>query len=63
MLARGSDIVPIPGTRRRKHLEENAAAAEIRSSEAGLARIDQILPKGFARGERYTPEGMKGVNV
>lgn len=63
VLAQGSEIVPIPGTKRRKYLEENAAAAAIQLSEDDLARIDQILPKGFAQGDRYTPEGMKGVNV
>ncbi len=63
VLAQGSEIVPIPGTKRRRYIEENVAAAAIRLSEADLARIDEILPKGFAQGERYTPEGMKGVNV
>lgn len=53
VLARGRDIVPIPGTKRRKYLEENAAAAEIHLSERDLARIEAVAPKGFASGERY----------
>ena len=53
VLAQGEDIVPIPGTKRRKYLEENAAAVSIRLSADELARIDAILPKGIAAGNRY----------
>ncbi|WP_242344469.1 aldo/keto reductase [Anaeromyxobacter terrae] len=63
VLARGEDIVPIPGTKRRKYLEENVAAASIRLTPEELARIDQIAPKGAAAGTRYPEAGMKSVNL
>jgi aryl-alcohol dehydrogenase-like predicted oxidoreductase len=63
VLARGEDIVPIPGTTSRSHIEENAAAAAIRLTDEELRRIDEIAPKGAAAGERYPPEGMARVNV
>ena len=55
LLAQGEDIVPIPGTKRRKYLEENVAAAEIRLSKAELAEIEAAVPKGWAAGNRYSP--------
>ena len=61
VLAQGDDIVPIPGTRRRQYLEENAAAADVTLSHEDLARIDEELPE--VAGERYTPEGMASVNL
>jgi aryl-alcohol dehydrogenase-like predicted oxidoreductase len=61
VLAQGEDIVPIPGTRRREYLEENAKAADVELSEDDLARIDAELPD--AAGERYAPEGMASVNL
>jgi aryl-alcohol dehydrogenase-like predicted oxidoreductase len=63
VLARGQDIVPIPGTTDRKHLEENVAAAEITLSADELQRIDAVAPKGVAAGERYHEAGMVNVNV
>ncbi len=62
VLARGEDIVPIPGTTRRDHLEENLAALEIVLSAEDLQRIDAAAPKGAAAGMRYHEEGMKTVN-
>lgn len=53
VLHRGQDIVPIPGTKRVRYLEENLAAAEVELSEAELAAIDEIAPPGAAAGERY----------
>jgi aryl-alcohol dehydrogenase-like predicted oxidoreductase len=61
VLAQGDDIVPIPGTKRRKYLEENAAAAEVELTDEDLARIDREMPK--VSGERYAPEGMASVNL
>jgi len=61
VLARGEDIVPIPGTKRRSYLEENAAAAAVELSEEDLGRIEAEVPE--AVGERYTPEGMASVNL
>jgi aryl-alcohol dehydrogenase-like predicted oxidoreductase len=53
VLARGDDVVPIPGTKKRAYLEENMAAAEIRLTSDELARIDAIAPSGAAAGGRY----------
>jgi len=53
VMARGQDIVPIPGTKRRKYLEENVAAIKIQLSEGDLSLIEEAAPKGFAIGDRY----------
>jgi aryl-alcohol dehydrogenase-like predicted oxidoreductase len=53
VLARGKDIVPIPGTKRRSYLEENVAATRIRLSAEDMARLDRAAPKNFAAGDRY----------
>ena len=53
LLHQGEDIVPIPGTKRRKYLEENAEAPGIELSDEDLSRIDEAAPKGVAAGERY----------
>ena len=53
VLARGDDVVPIPGTKRRSFLEENAAAAEIELTTAELDRLEQAFPAGAAAGDRY----------
>ena len=63
VLAQGEDIVPIPGTKRVAYLEENVAALDVILDPADLARLDTLVPPGAASGERYTPEGMKGVNA
>lgn len=62
LLARGEDIVPIPGTKRRKYLEENAAAVELHLGPAELDRIDAAVPKGAAAGGRYPPAGLTLVD-
>lgn len=62
LLAQGEDIVPIPGTKRRKYLQENAAAAEVNLSSDDLAAIDSILRDNAIAGTRYTPGGMRLVN-
>ena len=61
VLAQGQDIVPIPGTKRRKYLEENAGASNVRLTAADLARIDAVVPKGAAAGSRYPEEMMRLV--
>jgi len=53
VLHQGSDVVPIPGTKRRAYLEENVAATGVRLSEQDLARIDEAAPVGAAAGDRY----------
>ena len=60
LLAQGEDIVPIPGTKRRKYLEENLAAAEVELTSDDLARIDAEIPA--AAGDRYDRDGMAAVN-
>jgi len=62
VLAQGGDVVPIPGTKRRKYLEENAAAADIRLTREELARIDRALPRGAAAGTRYPAQAMQAVD-
>ena len=62
VLAQGDDIVPIPGTKRRKYLEENLAAPTSRSPPTTCAQIDEIAPKGAAAGERYPEAMMQFVN-
>ena len=61
LLAQGDDIVPIPGTKRRKYLEENAGAAGVTLTADDLARIEEAMPRGSAAGERYTEEQMRAV--
>src|SRR5205085_1391048 len=53
VLARGEDIVPIPGTKRVRYLEENAAAAEVKLTEEDLERLDEHATVGAAAGDRY----------
>ena len=62
LLHQGDDIVPIPGTKRRKYLEENAAAADITLTDEDLRRIEEAMPRGSAAGERYTEQQMRAVN-
>jgi aryl-alcohol dehydrogenase-like predicted oxidoreductase len=61
VLAQGPDMAPIPGTKRRKYLEENAAAASVQLSASDVARIEEVAPKGFAAGARYYD--MRPVNI
>jgi len=62
VLAQGKDIVPIPGTKRRKYLEENIGALAVEHTPADLARIDRAFPRGAASGERYAPKPLLAVN-
>jgi aryl-alcohol dehydrogenase-like predicted oxidoreductase len=61
LLHQGDDVVPIPGTRRIKYLDENAAAADIELSDEQLHRVDLLFPPGAAAGDRYAPAGMQTV--
>lgn len=63
VLAQGKDIVPIPGTRRIKYLEQNVAAVNVSLTSQDLARIDEIAPPGVASGLRYPEQAMKALNV
>lgn len=62
LLAQGQDIVPIPGTKRRSYLEQNAAALNIALSPGDLARIDQAAPKGKTSGARYHESAMRTLD-
>lgn len=62
VLAQGEDVIPIPGSSRRTHLEENLAALEINLSPEDLKRMDEAAPKGLTAGDRYPEGGMKVIN-
>jgi aryl-alcohol dehydrogenase-like predicted oxidoreductase len=61
-LARGENVIPIPGTRNLARLEENAAAVDVQLTADELAEIDRIAPKGAGAGDRYAPAGMQWLN-
>jgi aryl-alcohol dehydrogenase-like predicted oxidoreductase len=63
VLAQGPDVAPIPGTKRRKYLEENVGALHVQLTIDELERIDAILPAGAAAGDRYVATGMAAVNL
>ncbi|MDF2740930.1 MAG: aldo/keto reductase [Actinomycetia bacterium] len=63
VLSRGDDVVPIPGTKRRGYLQENAGALEVELTADDLAAIEEITPRGSVAGERYTPEHMANVDA
>ena len=62
VLAQGEDIVPIPGTKHRKYLEENVHALDVELTPSDLEEIDEVAPKGVAAGERYHEAGMRTIN-
>lgn len=62
VLAQGEDVVPIPGSKQRERLDENAAAADIQLTSEELSEIDALLPRGIAAGTRYPEAGMRAVN-
>jgi len=63
VLAQGKDVVPIPGTKRLRYLEENLRAAEVALAPADLARLAAIAPRGAAAGERYDEARMRMLNL
>jgi aryl-alcohol dehydrogenase-like predicted oxidoreductase len=62
VMAQGDDIVPIPGTKRRTYLEENAAAENVVLTVSDLRRLSAAFPKGVAAGERYVAQSMKAID-
>ena len=62
MLAKGEDIVPIPGTKRPERLEENAAAADLALSADQVAELDAAVSRDAVRGDRYDDSGMAMLN-
>src|SRR5687767_5725397 len=61
LLAKGDDIVPIPGSKRRSRVEENVGAVDVALTPQDVARLDAIAPAGVAVGERYPPRSMSTV--
>ena len=62
LLAQGTDIVPIPGTKRRAYLEQNAGALDVELTAHDLHRLDDVAPLGVAAGARYPEAGMRTVD-
>jgi len=62
VLAQGEDIVPIPGTRHIRYLEDNLGALDVQLSDEDLKRLDEAFPFGAASGERYPEQGMRALN-
>ena len=62
VLAKGKDLVPIPGTKRRKYLEENAAAAQIRLTLAEIAELEKAVPQDEIAGDRYAAANLKAID-
>jgi aryl-alcohol dehydrogenase-like predicted oxidoreductase len=62
VLAKGEDVVPIPGTKRRKYLEENAAAVDIRLTAEDVAELEAVVPVEAVAGSRYAPAQMKAID-
>ncbi len=62
VLARGNDVVPIPGTKQERYLDENLGALQVRLTPADLAAIDDALPAGAAAGDRYAAHAMQSLN-
>ena len=63
VLAQGEDIVPIPGTKRRRYLEENIGALRVVLTQADRERIDRAVPRGAAAGTRYAAPQMAALNL
>jgi len=63
VLAQGPDVVPIPGTKRRDYLEQNAAAARVALSAAEIAQLAKTFPPGVASGTRYPEKQLAGLGI
>ena len=63
VLAQGENVFPIPGCKRRTHLEENLKAIDIALTAEDLTALDAAFPPGAASGDRYPPDGMARVNL
>ena len=61
-MAQGDDIVPIPGTKRRAYLAENAGAEKLALTVSDLRRLSAAFPRGAAAGERYQPAAMRAID-
>jgi aryl-alcohol dehydrogenase-like predicted oxidoreductase len=63
LLAQGEDIVPIPGTKRRKYLEQNCAALDVKLTADEIAKLKQAFPLGVTAGTRYPEKQMKALGI
>jgi aryl-alcohol dehydrogenase-like predicted oxidoreductase len=63
VLAQGDDIVPIPGTKHQRYLEQNAAAIDVSLDQDDLDRLDAIAPRDAAAGDRYAEAQMESLNL
>ena len=63
LLSRGEDVIPIPGTKRVRYLEDNAGAVNVHLTDDDLRAIDEALPAGATAGDRYAAAGMAGLNL
>jgi aryl-alcohol dehydrogenase-like predicted oxidoreductase len=61
-MAQGDDVVPIPGTKRRKYLEENAAAAEIKLTADEVKELEAAIPASDIAGDRYSEGALKAID-
>jgi aryl-alcohol dehydrogenase-like predicted oxidoreductase len=61
LLAKGDDIIPIPGSKRRPRVDENVGAADVALTAQDVATMDEMAPAGVAAGERYPPRSMSTV--
>ena len=62
LLVQGEDVVPIPGTKQRRYFEENLRSLDLELTPPDLERIDEVVPKGIAAGDRYPEAGMRTIN-
>jgi aryl-alcohol dehydrogenase-like predicted oxidoreductase len=62
VLAKGEDLIPIPGTKRRKYLEENAAAADIKLTQDEVAELEAAVPQEEIAGDRYAPANLQAID-
>jgi aryl-alcohol dehydrogenase-like predicted oxidoreductase len=62
LLAQGEDVVPIPGTKQRRYLEENVHALDVELTGSDLEEIEEVAPKGVAAGDRYHEAGMRTID-
>jgi aryl-alcohol dehydrogenase-like predicted oxidoreductase len=63
VLAQGQDVVPIPGTKRTRYLEDNVRALNVHLNAEQLRRLDEAFPRGVTAGLRYTEQGMRAINL
>lgn len=63
VLSQGEDIIPIPGTKRTKYLDDNLEAIKVNLSSSDLERIEEVFPRDAASGDRYHEQAMKSVNL